>query len=147
MDQQLTTIKKKTDSLDDMERIVKRAQIFAARILQRSKGSDIQLQDPSDAAKLLNSIASLARAATELEKTKMEREGAIRIAARLIWNEMERKWLRDNPKLLTKLRQEMDKVQRKLLQQQRETPGYAVSGKRERIALAQAGEREGNEVE
>ena len=139
--------KTQTDPLDDMGRIVKRAQLFAARILQRSKGSDIQLKDPSDAAKLLNAIASLSRAATELEKTKMEREGAIRLAARAIWDELYRKWLKSNPGLLREVQLEISREQQEMLQEQYKNPCGAVSGKKERMAITQALPRKDEDID
>lgn len=71
---------KQSDPLDDVGRLVKRAQRFAASILKKAKAGDIVIKDAADANKLLQSIASLSRSTCELEKLRFEKAGALKIA-------------------------------------------------------------------
>lgn len=71
---------RQSDPLDDVGRLVKRAQRFASAILKKAKAGDIVIKDAADANKLLQSIASLSRSTCELEKLRFEKAGALKVA-------------------------------------------------------------------
>ena len=117
--------KRQTDELADMTKMVKRAQLFAARILHRSKNSDIEIKDAGDASRLLQSIASLSRACCELEKVKLERDGSLRQAIAILGEDI-RVRLERRPDLYAEVRKEIYGAQTHRIMEMKENDSRAL---------------------
>jgi hypothetical protein len=121
----MKTPKKQTDQLDDMAKMVKKAQLFAARILHRSKNSDLVIKDAGDASRLLASIASLSRACCELEKVKLERDGSLRQAIQVLGEDI-RLRLERRPDLYAEVRKEIYGAQTHRIMEMKENDSRAL---------------------
>jgi len=82
------TPQKTNEPLDDIGRLVRKAQLFATRILRSAKAGDIKIENATDATKLLQSIASLSRSACELERIRFEKSGALKAALEALSNDV-----------------------------------------------------------
>ena len=100
------TPQRTNDPLDDVARLVRRAQTFATRILRNAKAGDIEITNAADATRLLQSISSLSRSACELEKLKFEKSGAIRAALQVLSDDV-RVRLNHRPDLQKQIRAEL----------------------------------------
>ncbi len=126
--------KKQNDPLDDMTRMVKRAKNFAARVLQKSKGADIQIKDVTEASQLLQAIAGLSRAVANLEKVRLERDGAIRMALKVLSEDC-RARLEQKPKLWVALQKELYAAKDDRVAKLKENPRASLPNKNQ-ILLA-----------
>lgn len=98
--------KKQNDMLDDLAKTVRRAQLFAVRILNKSKAANIEITNSADAAKILQSLASLSRACAEIEKIKLDRDGAIKLALESLSADIKAR-LKNRPDLYDEVRKEI----------------------------------------
>lgn len=138
----MEVIKSKGDPLETAQRLIKKTQRIAKSVLDNTEGTDVALTNGKEIAQFISALSQLTRAASDMERVKAERDGAITLAGRELVREI-RELLKDRPELLAQILEVVSEgKKRKLQEQARQLDGKGAKsmGKATMIMASQAGD-------
>lgn len=138
----MEAIKNRNDPLETAQRLIRKAQRITKSVLANTEGTNVALTNGKEIAQFISALSQLTRAASDLERVKAERDGAITLAGREIVREL-RELLGDKPELLAQILEVFEEgKKRKLQEQARQLDGKGAKsmGKATMIMANQAGD-------
>lgn len=142
----MEVIKNRNDPLETAQRLIRKAQRISKTVLANTEGTDVALTNGKEIAQFISALSQLTRAASDLERVKAERDGAITLAGREIVREL-RELLRGKPELLAQILEVVEEAEKRKLQEQaRQLDGKGAKsmGKATMIMANQTGDYMGS---